>query len=244
MSWSEEIDLVCSECPELRKNSPKVIIKQKALLKIVALLHKFPHVEWGAYCIGSKDENGYYIEDLKIPKQEVNRSNVEFKENKFPKNCIGWIHSHNSMDAFLSETDKSSASIYDVTLVVNNRLDIAAAVKIKLSCGRFALTEAEAELEIENELDEEIANIVEKKEKYLVELTEKDRICVVCGQKLPKKKRKLRYCKYCNNWVHIQCYIEELKMCANCYEELQFKSDNSDYWSNIWYRPIRELGIE
>jgi len=242
MSWKEEIELVCSECPEVKEIKPKIILKQKALMKIVALLHKFQHIEWGAYCIGSKDEEAYYIEDLKVPKQEVDKSNVEFKESKFPKNCIGWIHSHNDMEAFLSSTDKSSASIYEVTLVVNNKLEFAAAVKIKLSCGRFALAEATTELEIENEIQDELSNIVEKKQKYLIS---EDRICVVCGQRLPKKKRKLRYCKYCNNLVHAHCFVEEMQMCANCFDEYQFrKSHNSYYWDDIWYKPIREIGIE
>ncbi len=246
MSWSEEIELVCDECPEVKHNKPKVIIKQQALVKIIMLLHKFPHIEWGAYCIGSKDKEAYYIEDLKIPKQEVDKANVEFKETNFPKNCIGWIHSHNNMDAFLSATDKASASIYDVTIVVNNKLEFAVAVKIKLSCGRCALADTTVEIELGKELEQELANIVEKKEEIkVIEIDYKDRICVVCGQKLPKKKKKLKYCKMCNNWVHNHCYIDDLKMCLNCFEEFELrKSYKDNEWETLWYKPFRDYYIE
>jgi len=222
MTWEiDDVDFVCDECPEVKNGDIKVVIKPKALLKVISLLKRFPELEWGAFCIGTKRRNIIYVKDIKVPKQVVTKANISFENNEFPENCVGWIHSHNSMDAYLSSTDKTSAPAYSATIVVNNKIDLVAAVKQKLSCKRYALVEAEVEIEVSKDIEEELKNIQEK----AIEIRDGnlwhyyENTCKVCGRRLSKNKHKVKYCVYCDSIVHPKCFVKEKDMCLECFEE-------------------------
>lgn len=251
MSWKiDNGDCVVSDkCPEL-SSGKRVVLSHIVFGKIITLLNKYPELEWGAYLIGEEKEDEYVVEDLVLMKQEVTGTTVEFLEEDYPKNCIGWLHSHNSMDAFLSGTDKETAIQYAITLVVNNELKFACAVKKKLPCGRTALSPARVKVA---GIEVDTSKIVEKK--YVSEygrvlrdipLSElPDEICPVCGYKLSKRKSKVQWCDKCQRYVHKRCFDADLKMCRRCLEEVSSESDiesEKEHIREMWKDYIDECG--
>ena len=229
--WSipEANNCVREKCPEISGNI-KLIFSMEAFSKIVILTKKISDYEWGAYLVGEQlDSKTFYIKDLVIPKQKVSRASVEFEEENFPENCIGWIHSHNNMKAYLSETDISTASVYKVSVVVNNDLQFAAGCKIQLSCGRVGIIVTEdPEVELEAEID--TSNIVIPREEKPIRAAPKEvEICPICGQKVSP--RKGVECEYCGELVHRKCatMYRGVFICKRCAEYIREKE--------VWREP-------
>lgn len=88
--------------------SPVTFIEALARQKIRALMDEYPHQEWLAYLVGriSEKEN-IFVEDINVPPHaDVGGASAEAEPFHIPKNCVGIIHSHHSMGAFHSPTDK------------------------------------------------------------------------------------------------------------------------------------------
>lgn len=226
--WSipEANNCVREKCPEISGNI-KLIFSIEAFSKIVLLTRKIRDYEWGAYLVGEqRDSKTFYIKDLVIPKQKVSKASVEFEEENFPENCIGWIHSHNSMKAYLSETDISTASVYKVSVVVNNDLQFAAGCKVQLPCGRVGLITTESpEVELEGaEIDTSNITLPSEEEKP-VKITKGVEICPVCGQKVST--RKGIWCEYCGELVHRKCatMYKGVLVCKRCAEYLDERDE-------------------
>ena len=216
---------VREKCPEL-SGSIKLIFSIEAFSKIVALTRKIKDYEWGAYLVGEqKDAKTFYIKDLVIPKQKVSKASVEFEEENFPENCIGWIHSHNTMKAYLSETDISTASVYKVSVVVNNDLEFAAGCKINLPCGRVGLLiDEKPEIEIED-ANIDLSNITRIEEKVEEPKRIAISVCPVCGQKVST--RKGIECEYCGELVHRKCatMFRGILVCKKCADYLSERDE-------------------
>ena len=233
MSWeiNNKDRVVSDSCPEIKNSGKTVVLSHVVLGKIITLLNKYPNLEWGAYLVGEEKGDECIVEDIILMKQEVTGTTVEFVEEDFPEKCIGWLHSHNTMNVFLSGTDEATAMQYKITLVVNNKLEFECKIKQELPCGRIALCSADVKVA---GVEVDTSKIIEKHEyKYEmgrilrdIPLTElPDEICPVCGYKLSKRKSKLAWCNRCQRYVHKRCFDEELGLCNRCVEEISSESD-------------------
>ncbi len=235
MSWEirDKCKVVIDKCPELSDEGKCVVLSCEVLGKVITLLNKYPELEWGAYMVGEEKEDMYLVTDIVLMKQEVTGSTVEFIEDNFPENCIGWIHSHNSMEVFLSKTDENTAVMYNVTVVVNNKLEFACKVREQLPCGRIALVPSSVKIQ-GAEID--TSNIIEKNIVERIVINRENRLfpdifCAVCGQRLSKKKIKLEWCERCERYVHKQCYNTNFQMCLNCIEGMgEYRERSKELW--------------
>ncbi len=122
--------ITCSLCKE-----PVVYIEVMPKQKIELLMEAYPHQEWFAYLAGTKSEQGnIFVTDISVPphkaasggyaEAEAPVYNPETKLYTFhaPENCVGVIHSHNSMGAFHSGTDDANVDRnYPVSITVAKR---------------------------------------------------------------------------------------------------------------------------
>lgn len=110
------------EC-SLVKN-PTVYIELKPRHKIELLMGKYPSQEWIGYLVGriSEKTGNYFIEDLVIPPhKEAVSAMAEAEPFHIPDRCVGIIHSHHSMGAFHSGTDKDYVDKnFPISVVVAN----------------------------------------------------------------------------------------------------------------------------
>jgi len=228
--WEVELTDKCvdEDCPDL-SDGCKIELSAKAYSQIKTLLSMYPQHEWMAGLVGrEKDDGNLLIESLKLFEQEVTGANVELtdkgNEEIAKYELIGWIHSHNTMNVFLSETDVSTASFTTVSICVNNKLDFEVKMRKKLGCGRFGLVESE--ITIESVEDDDIRKDAEKlittKTYNLSSLAVDEDYCLYCGKKVGKRNRRL-----CDNGVvHRKCfksYMEELR--SDAYLEDRFDTD-------------------
>ena len=96
--------------------------------------------EWGAV-FWVKDS---IIKEFKIPRQEVNSSECEFREDL---GGDGIIHSHHDMGAFhSSQDDRHARNLYVYSIVITNSKGYAATKRVKLPCGGFGYVKIELHL--------------------------------------------------------------------------------------------------
>lgn len=161
------------KCPDKEQNKP-IILKTKAIDQIKMLIKELPELEWMALLIGKELETVYVIEELIIPEQESQKAHIELtKQGDLESskiNNIGWIHSHNTMEAFFSENDIETASQNDISIVTNNKLKMKAIITKTLPCGRQALVETKVKEE-ERKDNNFIRTIKEKIKERRVEIT-------------------------------------------------------------------------
>jgi len=128
--------------------------------------------------------------------QEVTPTTCEFtdkgNEDMARQKNIGWIHSHNTMDVFLSGTDVETATSSGLSLCVNNELDFHGKLKTKLPCGFDALIDVKVEIQINEDSDiTQLADeLVTRKQGYVVkdEGAKVNFLCRICDTKVSKKK--------------------------------------------------------
>lgn len=235
------------KCPEMSRKI-KVILSKKTQEQIKTLLRMFPNLEWMGALIGKEvtPKEEYYIENIKIFEQKVNGASVELtdkgNEEKARTLNIGWIHSHNSMGAFLSSTDIMTAKQNIISIVVNNKLEFDGRCKIKVSClgGKDALLPIEILYQVENDKEtEELANALiireEYKSNYFYEKddNEADRMvgilfeqCLSCNNQVGKKKKEINVGNRMVGYVHNRCIDEYNKSqendatCEICYKDV------------------------
>lgn len=246
MAENELHDAKDTTCAYLEDNEVEVLLEKKAEKQIRALCSKYENLEWMAALIGTHDkkENSYTVKGLKILEQEVSGSTVELTpagntESAKLKGIVGMIHSHNSMNAYHSAADITNASMYQLSLVVNNDFSFDGRAKLDLPCGKSVLAELKVMLECE-EIDDEILKntdelIIEKKfipipvPPYNQTYYPKTEIeyCGVCGQKIGKNHTKHVFCNTCQTYVHERCYNHRFDCCDKCAEDLWEQQDLS-----------------
>lgn len=127
----------CSLC-----KAPDVYLEQKAHRQIELLMEAYPSQEWMGYLEGQITEGrDICVEKLSIPPhKEANTTSAEAEPFHIPDKCVGVIHSHHSMGAFHSSTDKDYVDKnfpVSVTVAVRNRtLEYDVACYAVTPCGR------------------------------------------------------------------------------------------------------------
>lgn len=239
----ENKNVIDEKCP-CAEEKVKVVLSQKAYRQIKSLCRKLPKLEWLAGLVGSekgKDEKYWYIEEIKIFEQKVGGATVELTSKgnediaKTTK-IIGWIHSHNNMDVFFSNTDEDTAKASGISLTTNNKIEFFGRFRRELPCGHLALVEIEMELEAEE--DEEITTLAEtliseKPTTTIVysnsEVNANSEICILCGYKVGKKKRR----QLTAGVVHNKCFAEYVRIYKAEFEKSNGFSPSDDYLEEV-----------
>ena len=135
----------CSLC-----KPPNIYIEDKPKVKIELLMDEYRAKEWVGYLVGQeiKDSGDMFVEDISIPPHsESSSASAEAEPFHVPEGCIGIIHSHHSMRAFHSATDKEYVDKnYIVSITVarkNNTLEYDAVSRQVTPCGREAVGKCE-----------------------------------------------------------------------------------------------------
>lgn len=135
----EEYEGECGVC-----NPPVVTMSSKVEDKVMALMAKYPHTEWLGYLLG----DGFHIEDMIIPKQEVSVAAVEVKE--FPQdmpNIIGVIHSHHNMGNFHSSTDNEYlVGNHNVSIVATSDGKFEVKARVLTPCNKLLVRKVEVSM--------------------------------------------------------------------------------------------------
>jgi len=136
---------------------PTVSLGLVAQQKIRILMDFYLQSEWAAYLVGKEDEKQVYIEDIQVPPHDyANGVSAEIAEPKYnkdtgqydmyvPENCVGFVHSHNSMGAFHSSVDDQHVDRnYPVSITVakkqgNIELEYDTICCKKTECGRYLM---------------------------------------------------------------------------------------------------------
>jgi hypothetical protein len=164
-SWEVEIDQV-HECSKVPKEQ-KVLITLFAKRKIMALMKKYPSIEWLAYLLGDKENDPYTVTDIFIPKQVVTATSVDNivceEFNTLP--IIGVMHSHHGMGNGFSGTDHEWINQnHNVSLCIS-KTGIAGQVRFTTPCGALKIIPAKVKVkypESEFNFDEWVKEETEK----------------------------------------------------------------------------------
>lgn len=91
--------------------------------------------EWLCYLLGEESAEGIKVTDVAFPNQIRSVASVEVTGDA-PAGCVGKLHSHNTMQAFFSNTDKEHFN-WPLEVVVNSKGEYEAVCRIKLPCGHL-----------------------------------------------------------------------------------------------------------
>ena len=141
--------------------SMTVYLESKTKTKIELLMDAYPNQEWAGYMVGNISASGsVFVEDISIPPHygvsggyaEVDKPSYNKETGKYdfhiPKNCVGFIHSHDSMGAFHSGTDDAHVDRnFPVSITVAKRqgqsIEFDCISYAKTPCKKMTVTKAE-----------------------------------------------------------------------------------------------------
>jgi hypothetical protein len=143
--WTTGVKKV--SCEMFKDADESIVLPFQVHRKIRAITEDIPgNTEWLGYLIGHPDKDGFVVEDIVIPEQEVTKISVNVKDTPEIPNIIGTIHLHpfGSGGMFFSSTDTDFIGVnYPITVVTNNVGDYKAQIKRTLPCGAFTQLEVE-----------------------------------------------------------------------------------------------------
>ena len=122
--------------------SKTVYVEPMAKQKIALLMEAYPRDEWFAYLRGEIVGEDTFVDDITVPPHESFSSGSAVAEPfHVPKGCVGVIHSHHSMGAFHSSTDRDYVDRnHPVSITVarngGNQLSYDAVSPVKTLCGK------------------------------------------------------------------------------------------------------------
>lgn len=116
-----------TNCPVTSGSTGRVIIPPILLAELVGTLDREEGEEWLVLLHGKREEGGltYRVERITVPpEQKRDSSEVELPDMVEEPDLIGVLHSHHSMGAFFSGTDKTKLNPkYDLSIVISSRLE-------------------------------------------------------------------------------------------------------------------------
>jgi Prokaryotic homologs of the JAB domain len=179
-------------------------------VKIELLMEEYPHKEWIGYLIGELKDDKIFVTDMIIPPhEEAYAASATAEPFHQPDNCIGIIHSHNSMGAFHSGTDKEyvdSNYTISVTVASKDNLEFDAIAVRETPCGKRVRVKCEVvyvnpapSFDEEKWLKEASENVEasSKKPTYLTNPYD-DSYYNVCGKPMTKKEA--------DDWAELEEY--------------------------------------
>lgn len=154
-----ETDIVVKDAdPDVVIDPVKVFIAGDVKVKLTILMARFSRMEWLAYLIGQRNEDGSAtVSDIIIPEQRVTPTNV-FVKSGVDIPIIGVIHSHHDMGNFFSHTDDEYINMnHDISLCVTHK-NITGQVRVKVDESTFVIAPAEVSI-LDNRWDNFIKEI-------------------------------------------------------------------------------------
>jgi len=144
--WESGLEII-KECPDLEKEA--VIILDPTVHDIInAMLQEFDTTEFLVYLNGEvNEENGkltVFLNDVVVPKQEVAAVTVDVLES-IPSLAV--LHKHPGGSSF-SNVDDDFVNSNHLASIACDKNNMTAVCRIKTSCGRYVLVDADIEIGI------------------------------------------------------------------------------------------------
>jgi len=166
--WHTGVQRVKNCEVEASKDKKLIVLTWQVNEKVRAMSEEMVDLEWLGYLQGKESEEGYYITDISVPKQEVTAGSVDVLE---PIDALGTVHLHpgKGTPGHSGTDDKYIAGNHTVMVVTNLLGDYEGHVKVDLPCGASYLAKADVMVErvLPADLDEffikGVANILELK---------------------------------------------------------------------------------
>jgi hypothetical protein len=147
------------ECVKLPERAPILMINSTTYGVLRCLMDKFPHSEWGMYLRGYIDEDGDGVcSSHVIPKQRVTGASV--LPDSTVDDVVCWLHSHHTMGAWHSGTDREYANYPFIATVSlqQGKFDISAKKRITLPCcNKYVLVDTNVQFYFSDAEEENIA---------------------------------------------------------------------------------------
>lgn len=153
-AWEAKIETVtaCSKAPEKITIWITPTVKEKTAY----LMKKFTNLEWLAYLLGEKKEDGsFLVNDIFLPKQRVSGASVDNVDcpeyNQLP--VVGVMHSHHNMGHNFSHTDDEWINQnHDLSIVVS-KTGFGGQARYKMPCGAYKIIDVKVKLKINSSVD-------------------------------------------------------------------------------------------
>jgi hypothetical protein len=137
----------------LYASKTKVKVLPQALEDMKVLFEKFPHIEWNAYMLGTRVEEGMdtiiVLESLQyhIHQKQSGASVAQTVDAEHPKEkFLGLLHSHHSMGVFFSGDDDTTALNFELFGVVGyNGMRFQETIPMPCDNTKFVMKESEIE---------------------------------------------------------------------------------------------------
>lgn len=147
---------VVKDCPITRGSRGVVRIEPRVLAELAGALEDERGMEWAVWLHGSKSEDGLEVAvtEISVPPQERTSGDVDVADGdgevKQPRDCMGVLHSHHEMGAWMSGTDVTKLNPrYALSIVISSNIvddesawlgfSYKAEGKVKLPCGGSGL---------------------------------------------------------------------------------------------------------
>lgn len=121
--------VVVKNCPVTRASRGVVRIAPGVLAELAGTLEDEKGLEWAVLLHGSKSDDGLEVEvtSISVPAQERHGTEVDVADEsgraQQPKDCMGVLHSHHSMGAFFSTTDRTKLNPrYGLSIVISSNI--------------------------------------------------------------------------------------------------------------------------
>jgi len=116
-----------TNCPVTAGTWGRIVMPTELIAELVGALADEPGQEWLVFMHGRREKDGlvYVVERFSVPQdQRRHSSEVDIPQMAYDDDLIGPIHSHHSMGAFMSGTDKTKLNPrFDISIVISSRLD-------------------------------------------------------------------------------------------------------------------------
>lgn len=139
---------VVKECPVTRGSSGVMTMTTEHIAMIAGAVRD--KIEWMVLLHGTRSEDGYEVkvDRFTVPLQYRDGTEVELAQDiTLPADCVGVMHSHHSMGAFFSSTDRNELnprfpSSIVVAIAYNNLgFNFEICGKVKLPCGALGMVD-------------------------------------------------------------------------------------------------------
>jgi hypothetical protein len=215
------------ECGFCKEEKETLNIPWSIYSQWLFLLNQIKGKEWGGV-LTIKDKT---VTEFKIPKQEVDATNCEFKEELGGE---GIIHSHHDMGAFHSGQDDNHArNLYTYSIVISTTGIITTKQK-KLPCGGFGYINVDLKI-----IDSPIMDLSKIKEKNYIAYDRKDYpYNNFPFANFPSNEKEVNYVGQCNSCLKEDKVLESYEidgnavlLCEECIEK-HFSEEETFICSN------------
>ncbi len=140
-AWCSDIEMA-DQCPEM-KDKGKIILDAGVYDQISAIIDAVKHNEFLAYLYGKETDDGYVVNKISIPYQEVTAATVKVKQ---PERSPGVLHKHpgSYTNPRFSGVDDDNVNLnHEFSIVINEKREMYAEMRKKVKCGLYVTLKPE-----------------------------------------------------------------------------------------------------